>query len=58
MFLLRPIAPRTTQKRIPRAIIVTAIFLAIACAGMFLGWRRREHKHRAPNATICNTDYQ
>ncbi len=20
--------------------------------------RRREHKHRAPNATICNTDYQ
>ena len=37
MFLLRTIPSRKTRKRIPRAIVFAAIFLALACAGMFLG---------------------
>ena len=37
MFLLRPVSGRRRQKGISRAIFIAAIFLAIACAGMFFG---------------------
>jgi len=37
MFLRRTTPSRKRRKRVPRAIVLAAIFLTIACAGMFLG---------------------
>jgi len=61
MFLLRPILPSTDdqqKKNSTRDNCYGDFFLAIGkCARNVSRLRRRgSTKHRAPNATICNTD--